>query len=514
MEEQTTAVWQVDPQVIRENVNKFRNFFEQTFEDRYYYRELIDEAYENDKHRILVNLEHVHNYDRDLAYNLIHHPREYLLPLEKALNEYVHTVTANPPYALFAGITGPIGENCLSPRFLSSRFLNQIVCIDGIVTKASLVNPRLVTAVQYSVDKASQDIVGIERPIHYRDSTDGFGELPTTNAIPSHDAADKVKYRMLYGDCEYIDHQVLTVQERPENAPAGQMPCSCEIIVDRDLADSCKPGDRVMIYGVYRIIVNRGTGNPSGVYKPKVIANAVQISGQAIEFNLSPNDIATCELIAQREDVSDLLCRSLAPSIYGHDIIKKALILMLAGGVETNLDSGTHIRGDINVLMVGDPSTAKSQLLRHILSVAPLAVHTTGRGSSGVGLTAAVVSDPETGERKLEAGAMVIADRGVVCIDEFDKMDETDRVAIHEALEQQTVTISKAGIHASLNARCSVAAAANPVWSTYNDTKSPMENIGLPDSLLSRFDLLFVVLDKHDSQLDLRIADQDRKSVV
>jgi len=459
--------------------------------------------------------------DGQLSQRLRHDPLRHMRALEGACHLIAHE--ERPGYdkdgaRMKVALSGPIGAAPSSPRQLTSAWLRQLVCVEGVATKVSTIKPKVVQSVHYCKETQKHE------KRDYVDATDPSLGLPalnnegheqperliniTSTVYPTKDAEGN-KLETEYGLCTYKDHQTITLQEMPEKAPMGQLPRSVELILDHDLVDRIKPGDRVMVVGVYRALATSAQGQQttSGVFRTVVLVNNVQVLGRdASHLNFSPTDIRTIRSLAKRNDILSVLGRSISPSIHGHTVIKKALALQLLAGVEKNLENGTHLRGDINILMVGDPSTAKSQLLRSAMTIAPLAVSTTGKGSSGVGLTAAVTSDPDTRERRLEAGAMVLADRGLVCVDEFDKMSENDRVAIHEAMEQQTVTIAKAGIHASLNARCSVLAAANPVYGQYDRRRRIQENIGLPDSLLSRFDLLFVVLDQMDPVSDRKIA--------
>ena len=475
--------------------------------------------------RLIVNVNDIRQFNRDLANLLLQQPIDYLPTLEKALKEIVQEL--NEPGFGFdiqgirfhVGLEGSFGELHTNPRHLSSRLLSHMVCLDGIVTSCSLVRPKLLKSVHYS-DSMKTFLVK-----EYWDATMLNGmQLPGSTSYPT-EGDDKQKLSSEFGLSQYRDYQTISVQEMPEKAPAGQLPRSIDVIVDDDLVDRVKPGDRAQIVGVYKSLATAYNGQVPSTFRAVLVANSVrQLNRDAVAPQLSSADVQQIRSLSRRSDIFELISRSLAPSIYGHEYVKKAVALMLLGGVERNisnsndnstsgdikseegLSTSTHIRGDINLMLVGDPSTAKSQMLRFVLGIAPLAIATTGRGSSGVGLTAAVTSDKETGERRLEAGAMVLADRGIVCIDEFDKMSDNDRVAIHEVMEQQTVTIAKAGIHASLNARCSVLAAANPIWGQYRETASPQENIRLPDSLLSRFDLLFIILDRNTPEHDRHIS--------
>lgn len=486
---------------MNEKVTQFSNFLERDFKANAD-QEKIKKMIQRNEKRLIVDVDDLRSHDRELCTMLLKRPGEYFPAFDKALKSIVNS-NFNPhrmhylhENEYYVGLSGSFGEHNVTPRTIGALNLGQVISMEGIITKCSLVRPKMVKSVHFC------DKTKLFHQREYRDATSLGEYIPTSSTYPTEDDQGNA-LTTEFGYCTFLDHQMITVQEIPEKAPPGLLPRSLDVILEDDLVDSCKPGDRVNICGVYRSIGSTSAASASGTFRTLIVCkNVKMIDEEESTPALDEAEMAEIKRIGARSDITKLLSKSLAPSIFGHEHIKKALLLLLLGGMEKNLENGTHIRGDINILLLGDPSTAKSQFLRFILKLALLAIGTTGRGSSGVGLTAAVTHDKETGDRRLEAGAMVLADRGVVCIDEFDKMNDSDRVSIHEVMEQQTITIAKAGIHTSLNARCSVLAAANPTYGQYDESLEPHRNIRLPDSLLSRFDLLFVCLDKTDEETD------------
>ena len=488
---------------MRELQRSYMDFLDDTAEQDIYAGKVRDMIQQNDS-RLIINLNDLRRRFPARCNTLLNSSFEEIIAIEKSLKEFVTTV--DPVFGktageFFVGFEGSFGGNHVTPRSLSAMYLGKLVCVEGIVTKCSLIRPKVVKSVHYC--PATQKT--IERRYTDMTSLDAF---PSSSVYPTKDE-DGNPLETEYGLSTYKDHQTITIQEMPEKAPAGQLPRSVEIVCDNDLVDKCKPGDRILAIGVYRCLPNKQAGYTSGNFRAILLCNNVKVMSKEIKPVFTAEDLTKIRKFARQKNVDlfEELSNSLAPTIHGHHYVKQALLCMLLGGVEKTLENGTRLRGDINILLIGDPSVAKSQMLRYVMNTAPRAIPTTGRGSSGVGLTAAVTVDPETNEKRLEAGAMVLADRGIVCIDEFDKMSDIDRTAIHEVMEQGRVSISKVGIHAQLNARCSVLAAANPVYGRYDQYKTPMENIGLQDSLLSRFDVLFVLLDEMNAEQDGNIAD-------
>ena len=307
---------------------------------------------------------------------------------------------------------------------------------------------------------------------------------------------------------QYIDVQTLKIQEAPELIPVGEIPRSYLLYCDRTLVNQVTPGTRVTVVGIQCVDereTDKSINDRASYIKVVQFQHENKRTGRQT-FNFTEEDQRKFNLFAKTDKIYEKIAKSIAPGIFGSDDIKKAIACLLFGGCRKRLNGGVMLRGDINILLLGDPSTAKSQFLKFVERVAPIAVYTSGKGSSAAGLTASIIRDSSSGEFQLEGGAMVLADGGIVCIDEFDKMRSQDRVAIHEAMEQQTISVAKAGITTTLNLRASVLAAANPIYGHIDDLKTTQEQIDFQTTILSRFDCIFLVRDIHNKERDEKMA--------
>ncbi|KRH94235.1 DNA replication licensing factor, MCM3 component [Pseudoloma neurophilia] len=429
-----------------------------------------------DKRRITVSLDEMRVRNDILCQKILKDPIKVLPDVEAELQANISFI-------------GAFGEHSHTPATLSADLLGKMVKVEGIITSVSNIKPKLKQSIH------EQNNVFYSKD--YRDATTLTPYTLTSSVIPKTYSNEPLNFE--FGLSSYIDTQTATMQEMPENAKPGAMPRSIHVILYEDLTDSIKPGDRVILTGIYKAFCYNNTVFPNNL-PTALIVNHVENKNikKSIESKLkelssgSKDGMSYKESILNQNNVLD----HIAPFIYISNMIKKAILLQMIGS------ENDHCRKSINIMLLGDPSTAKSQMLRFVINTIN-AISTSGKGSTGVGLTASIVS--ERNERRLEAGAMVLADNSIICIDEFDKINYVDSVVLHEVMEQQSISINKAGIHVTLNARTAVLAAANPIYGNFTND-SLEKQIRIPDSLLSRFDLIFLVLD--DNTYDSEIADR------
>lgn len=482
------------------------------------YREALTQHYRRGEPMMIVELADIAAFDSELLTSLQKRPEDELRLFEAAACDVLQRSvlpTLERHHAFDVQIALKSTQLATALRSLTAEHVGRLLKVSGIIVSASKVKSKA-SRIQIQCARCgkrkSLDCGGAFALATLPKRCDSSPELDIGNGLAD---CGPAPYIIIADDSSYVDQQTLKLQEAPEAVPTGEMPRSTLMAVERGLVDMTSPGTRVSVLGVLSLFERPdSTQNPDGAIAAirmpylKVVGIDFNVDGHGDKRGrFTPVEEDRFVELSRRSDIYDLLAASIAPSIQGEYTldIKKALACQLVGGCRKTLPDGLKLRGDINILLLGDPSTAKSQFLKFVEKVAPVGVYTSGKGSSAAGLTASVIRDKNR-EFFLEAGAMVLADGGICCIDEFDKMRETDRVAIHEAMEQQTISIAKAGITTVLNSRTSVLAAANPVYGRYDDLRSAAENIDMMSTILSRFDCIFIVRDIRDEGRDLSIA--------
>ncbi|KAI2810452.1 DNA replication licensing factor, mcm4 component [Blomia tropicalis] len=452
-----------------------------------------------------VNCHHIYKFNQTLYRQLVCYPQEVIPTFDMAINEIVNELYPSS-----------IRENervCVRPfnvmktsniRNLNPDDINQLITFSGMVTRTSSIIAEMCIAFFECTICGWSTTVEVDR-----------GSISEPQVCRH--CNTKFSFKLVHNRSKFTDKQQVKLQESPDDMPAGQTPYTVLLYACSNLVDQVQPGERVTVTGIYRatsIRVNPKIRNIKSVFRTHVdVVHYRKVENKRLhdtshEIRLSKERIDKLIALSNLEDIYERLAHSIAPSIYEHEDIKKGILLQLFGGTrkDTNAKNVDTFRSEINILLCGDPGTSKSQLLQYVYNLVPRGQYTSGKGSSAVGLTAYITKDPDSKQIVLQTGALVLSDGGICCIDEFDKMSDSTRSVLHEVMEQQTLSIAKAGIICQLNARTSILAAANPVESQWNKNKTIMENIELPPTLMSRFDLIFLILDPQDEEYDRRLA--------
>ncbi|MEM2913374.1 MAG: minichromosome maintenance protein MCM [Candidatus Bathyarchaeia archaeon] len=481
--------------LVEKPIEKFHMIFKSTK-----YRNRIAQMALNASTSLVLDFEDVLMVDRHLADGLLEKPYELLGYANSAAFEQLQI--EDPEYAEKIKELGVIvrvrGIPRITPlRRLGSEHIGKLVMIEGIIMRATNVRP-IVTIAIFRCKRCETKMEVLQ--------SGAFLTLPFKCANPR--CGKGGPFDFIQEESRFVDYQELRIQEYPEDIPPGQTPRSLDIrLLGKDVVDTARPGDRVYVIGV---VGAESTSYPrtgrARAFTLYIDANFIDAAGKEAEsLYISPEEEEQILKMAKDPLIHRKIVQSIAPSIYGYEHIKEAIMYLLFGGVPKYLPD-INIRGEINILLIGDPGTAKSQLLRYVQRIAPRGLYTSGRGTTAAGLTAAVLPSP-AGGMTLEAGALVLADKGIACIDEIDKMRPEDRVAIHEAMEQHTISVAKGGIVATLNARTAILAAANPALGRYDSYRTVAENISLPVTILSRFDLIFVLRDVPEKDYDAQMSE-------
>ncbi len=469
------------------------------FLKKYYWNDLI--AMSNsypEKRSLFVKFSEMDIYDPNLADMLLEDPDVAIEAATMALREMDIPTGVTLDEANLRIIKLP---RRLKIRDIRSNDIGKLVGIEGLVTKATEVRPRIVEAVFecpfcHHIFSVAQSGRQFKEPVECEQESGGCGRKVQ-------------RFKLVVDKSKFANAQKVRLQESPEELRGGELPQALDVNLEDDISGEVSPGDRVIVTGILRSYQRTTQFGKTPFFDIYLDGNSLEIMEEEFEeIVITEEDEREIMELKNQPDVYEKLIRSIAPSIYGYEEIKEAMVLQLFAGVPKELPDETRVRGDIHVLLVGDPGVAKSQLLTYQVKLAPRGLYTGGKSSSAAGLTAAAVKD-EFGEGRwtLEAGALVLADKGIAAVDEIDKMRKEDRDALHEAMEQQTVSIAKAGIMARLNSRCALLAAANPKFGRFDKYTAIAEQINMPPTLLSRFDLIFTMMDRPDEEMDTKTAE-------